>query len=244
MELSFCIVELSEGSPSRMRNRNLILCKEFAFFFFGTDHQDGNFQTEFPCSCRGWNWNFFSQWCSCGSGISHSVCRLRGAAWCWLRLACHGFPFSKLKSTSLDKSKRGCPHILLYLSRVPLAPTSLKTILLKSCFFSFFRFERLFLRFVCVSNFLSWKMKYQLVRVDEGQYWKWHFVFWREKSWIVMVKLVHHLNGRKMGWGWFDWHLHFFYSFKSSAVCGQILGQIQKWIRGDLVMINFMHQLD
>ena len=33
MELSFCIVELSEGSPSRMRNRNLILCKEFAFFF-------------------------------------------------------------------------------------------------------------------------------------------------------------------------------------------------------------------
>ena len=139
MELSFCIVELSEGSPSRMRNRNLILCKEFAFFFFGTDHQDGNFQTEFPCSCRGWNWNFFSQWCSCGSGISHSVCRLRGAAWRWLRLACHGFPFSKLKSSSLDKSKRGCPHILLYLSRVPLAPTSLKTILLKSCFFFFFQ---------------------------------------------------------------------------------------------------------
>lgn len=73
------------------------------------DHQDGNFQTEFPCSCRGWNWNFFSQWWSCGKGISRSVCRLRGAAWDWLRLTCYGFPFSKLKSTSLGKSKKRIP---------------------------------------------------------------------------------------------------------------------------------------
>lgn len=91
-----------------MRNWNLILCKEFAFFFC-MDHQDGNFQAEFPCSCRGWNWNFFSEWWSCGRGISRSVCRLRGAAWDWLRLTCYGFPFSKLISTSLGKSKKRIP---------------------------------------------------------------------------------------------------------------------------------------
>lgn len=41
--------------------------------------------------------------------VSAAVCRLRGAAWRWLRLACYGFPFSKLKSTSLDKSKKRMP---------------------------------------------------------------------------------------------------------------------------------------
>ena len=143
-----------------MRNWNLILRKEFAFFFFFCmDHQDGNFQTEFPCSCRGWNWNFFSEWWSCGRGISRSVCRLRGAAWDWLRLTCYGFPFSKLKSTSLGKSKKRIPSHFAVSCQGTIGIHLSQNNPFQKFFYFFFRFERVFLRFVCISNFLSWKRK-------------------------------------------------------------------------------------
>ena len=104
---SFCTVELSKRSPSLMRNRNLILCKEFAFFLCGPLRW--KLATAFSCSCRGWNWNFFSQRWSCRRGTSLSLCILRGAAWHWLGLTWHGFPFSKWKPTSLDKAKNRMP---------------------------------------------------------------------------------------------------------------------------------------
>lgn len=66
-------------------------------FFLCMDHQDGTFQAQFLSSCRGWNWNFFSQLQSCRWDIRLSLYGLKEAACHW---ACYRFFFSKLKSTS------------------------------------------------------------------------------------------------------------------------------------------------
>lgn len=63
-------------------------------FFLCMDHQDGTFQAEFLSSCRGWNWNFFSQLQSCRWDIRLSLYGLKEAAWHW---AWYRFFFSKLK---------------------------------------------------------------------------------------------------------------------------------------------------
>lgn len=65
-------------------------------FFLCMDHQDGTFQAQFLSSCRGWNWNCFSQLQSCRWDIRLSLYGLKEAAWHW---AWYGFFSSKLKST-------------------------------------------------------------------------------------------------------------------------------------------------
>lgn len=146
MGSSFSIVELSEGRQSVMRKQNQTLARNF---FLQLAHQVGNFQTEFPGSCRGRNWNFLAQLLSCRWDPRLSLCGPRGAPWLWLGLTGDGFLFRKLKSGSLNGTTQKRGRIFPHLAGVSLASTTLR----RSPVYP----ERFSLRFACISNFQAEK---------------------------------------------------------------------------------------
>lgn len=186
-----------------MRNRNLILCKEFAFFFFCME------RWKLP------NWvslllprlelKFLFTMMELRERYQPLSLQTEGSSMALTQTDLLWISFQQIKiylpgQVEKEDALTFCCILPEYHWHPPLSKQSFSKDFFFSFFF-FFRFERLFLRFVCVSNFLSWKRKNQLARVDEGQNWKRQFIFWRERSWIVMVKLVHHLKWKTNGTG-------------------------------------------